>query len=137
MERLGPVHILFLRQLAANDKQTHLAPTSIKQDELNQMVLEGLLIEYVGPAAKRYTVTQLGARLAQSYGDSPELEKIAIEFVMSKGYNQEDAAKIVKDHGSEVILRTKRVDEGGGSGQKEINMKSEGGKPVFNPIESL
>lgn len=137
MDRLGPIHINFLRTLAAEDKHTHEAPKSIQINDLNQMVREGLLIEYAGVQAKRYTVTQLGARLAHSYGDNPELEKVAIEFVKSKGFNQADAERVVKENGAEIILRTKKDEEGGGSGQKEINMRTEGGKPVFNPIKSL
>lgn len=138
MDRLGPIHIQFLRTLAGQDKHTHPAPANIKQDELTQMVREGLLIEYNDALQKRYTVTQLGSRLAQSYGDSPELEKIAVAYVMTKGYDKDSALKIVQENGAEMILRSKKSEEtGGGTGQKGIAMQVEGGKPVFKPIKSL
>jgi hypothetical protein len=130
MNVLEQEHIDFLRKCAAEDKTTHEAPEGMPQDDLDQMVREGLLIEYSG-VQKRYTITTGGARLAQSYGSSPELEKIAIEWAMSKGYDRETAERVVKENGAEVILRSKAEELNDGKGQREVTMRTEGGKPVF------
>lgn len=137
MNALGPVHILFLRQCAAEDKHTHEAPKTIEKADLDQMVREGLLIEYRGVNGNRYTCTQSGSRLALSFGDHPELEKIAVAYLVGKGYDEAQALEVVQANGAELVLRAKKQEEAPSSGQREVAMATEGGKAVFKPIKSL
>ena len=137
MHVLEQKHIDFLRHLTDNDKVTQPAPEEIEEKDLNQMVREGLLIEY-GGLQKRYTITQNGARVARSYGGNGELEKIAVKWVMSQGATAEEAQNALKQYGAEQLLRFKKEQEGGGSGQKEVNMKvGESGRVEFKAFKSL
>lgn len=127
MERLGQVHIDFLRKCAADSGHTH-KPEGIKKDELELMVSEGLLIAYNRGSYFEYAITQNGGKVAATFGDSPELVKIAVEYVMSKGYSDEAAEKIVKDYGAEHILKSKAAeDKGDGEGQREVKAPADFG----------
>ena len=130
MKRLEQKHIDFLRKCAgANTTQVPDEP--IDKADLDQMVKEGLLIEYRG-IETRYTVTQNGSRFARDFGASPELEKIAIEYVKSKGYSQEAAEKIVKENGAEVILKSKQQEDGPTEGQRGLRVPTDDmGKPAM------
>lgn len=125
MDRLGDKHIKFIKKCATDDKHTHLPDDIIPKDELNLMVSEGILIEYVGTPTK-YAVTRQGSALAASFSlETPELKNIAIEFVKSKGYNQADAESIVKEHGAEHILKSKVAeDKLDRKGQREVTVPS-------------
>lgn len=125
MDRLGDVHIKFIKKCAAHDKNTQVPDDIIPKSELDLMVTEGILIEYNG-TPNRYTVTRNGAALASSLSiESPELNKIAVEFVKSKGYEQDAAESIVKEHGAEYILKSKAEEtKGDRRGQSEVMVPS-------------
>lgn len=119
MDRLGPLHIAFLQHCAEKSNSIHKSDLPVS--ELEQMVQEGLLIKYNKPNGLQYCITRAGASVARSYGASPEITKLAVDYVISKGYEQEAAEKIVAEHGAESILMSQAEElKGGASGQREV-----------------
>lgn len=132
MERLGQQHIEFLQLCAGKPSKIH--ESDIPLSELQQMVDEGLLIKYNSGVKPKYCATKLGVRLAKSFGASPELIKVAEDFVVSKGYTPEAAKSIVEKYGAEVILKSENnLDER----QREVKIPLDAqGRPQINPIKS-
>jgi hypothetical protein len=126
MDTLGKDHIDFLRQCASTPNKVH--SSDLPFDDLRKMVDEGLLIQYSRvPVA--YAITKIGVQVAKTFGASPELIKLATDYVQSKGYDESAAKGIVEEHGAESILQSQAT-ELRQTGQKEITVPiNELGKP--------
>src|SRR3954468_11316101 len=121
MERLGPEHIEFLRTCAAKPVRTH--SSNLPEKDLDLMAAEGLLISYNRATGKQYAITSVGSQVVKSYGAPENMIKIARDFVISKGYDPEAAAKIVSEHGVETILKSKDEElKTLASGQREVTV---------------
>lgn len=131
MDRLGDVHLAFLRECAAKPRSTHLSDLPV--EELQQMVDERLLIKY-STRGGSYAITPGGSQFVKTLGASPELKKIAVDFVKSKGFNEEEAIRVVEEHGAERVLKAQ---DPGATGQREIVIPTnEQGKPEIKARKS-
>lgn len=122
MDRLEDKHVEFLRQCLELPHKIH--ESNLPKPDLDQMVKEGLLIQYNKPEGTRYCISKAGASVARSYGPSKELIEIAIDYVISRGYEREAAESIVAKEGAEKILKSKAefAKEELGTGQKEVTV---------------
>jgi len=120
MNKLGDKHIEFLRACAKDAGHTHAAD-GIPKDDLDLMVKEGLLIEYNRGGRYEYAITPVGVNVAASFGDSAEAIEMAVKFVMTKGYDEAGARRLVAENGAKKIFEAKAAEErGNASGQREI-----------------
>lgn len=129
MNRLETNHIDFLRKCASQPNRIH--GSDLPPEDLAQMTNEGLLLSYNKPSGMMYCITHAGGLVAKSYGESPDLIDIAVKYVISKGYEEEAARKIVSDNGAEHILKSMAAEQKeGGTGQREVTLPmSETGVP--------
>lgn len=124
MDRLEQKHIDFIRTCAEKPMSIHTLPISISPMEADAIANEGLLIRYARPTGNRYAIGRYGAQfIKEGYGasESPEMKKLAVDFVVSKGYEEPAATKIVAEHGVEYILKS-QADELREGTQKEVKI---------------
>lgn len=124
-------HYEFLRQCADKPQKCHSTDT-ISPLDLEEMVKDGLLIKY-NRLPLAFAITPYGSRVAKNNPDttSPELVKLAVEYVISRGYSRDAADQIVQEHGAEAILKSQAEERKlTQKGQQEIKVPlNEQGKP--------
>src|SRR6266404_4429685 len=105
MNKLEKEHMDFLRVCAAGANSIHPIPKNVLLADAEMMAAEGLLISYSKPTGYHYAIAQYGAQFVKESGvsESPEMRKLAVDFVISKGYDEEAAEAIVSEHGIETI----------------------------------
>lgn len=123
MDRLGSEHLEFLTQCALKPNKIH--GSSLPPADLDLMAKEGLLIKY-GRLDSRYAISKYGAQFVkeqQARGEMihPEIRGLAIKYVITKGYEEAAAAKIVDEQGADEILKI-QADELRQGTQKEVKI---------------
>lgn len=106
MERLEQKHIDFLRTCAASPNRVHSLPEGIDQEDANQLANEGLLVKYNKALGPQYSIARYGAQFVKEFGatETPEMRKLAVDYVVSKGYSPDAAEEIVTREGVGTIL---------------------------------
>lgn len=134
LQTLGPKHVEFLRKVASKPNSIHPLG-DMNQADADAMANEGLLIKYAKAAGPMYAIGRYGVQYVKEHGmanpnDIPEMVKLAVDYVKSKGYTEEGAAeKIVEQEGVEKILLT-QAEELRNSRQREVSIPlNEQGKP--------
>lgn len=132
MDRLEERHIDFLRTCATEPNRIHPLTENINVIEAEDLVREGLLIKYVRVDGTKYAIARYGAQYVKElYGsnDSPDLKKLAIDFVITKGYSEANAIELVEQVGANAILKS-QADEMRQNSQREVTIPlNEQGKP--------
>lgn len=123
MDRLGKEHLDFLIQCATSPNKTHSSELPVA--ELQQMANEGLLIRY-GRSEFKYAISKQGSQFVkeqQARGQMihPEIKTLAVKYVVTKGYEEEAAQKIVDEQGANEILRIQAEEMRQGA-QKEVKI---------------
>lgn len=126
MERIEQKHVDFLKLCADTPNRIHKVPEGMDPADASALSVEGLLIQYNKPGGAQYAITGDGSRFIQSFGatDTPEMVKLAVAYVMTKGYDEEAAQTIVKDNGCAIILKS-QVEEESGNRQREVKLPTD------------
>lgn len=121
MEKLEQKHINFLRTCAEKANKIHNVPEGVSIEDADAMAAEGLLIRYNRIPAPMYCIARYGTQFVKEFGasDTPEMRKLAVAYVMTKGYEEEAADKIVTENGVAVILDTQAQEMRKGT-QREV-----------------
>jgi hypothetical protein len=126
MDKLEQIHIDFLRTCADNPNKIH-SSSEIPAADLEQMANEGLLIKYHKNLGNKYAISHYGSQYIKAQGsvDNPEMRKLAMEYVISKGgYTEAEAEEIVARHGIEAIFQA-QSEERQFSGQREVKVPTD------------
>jgi spore maturation protein SpmB len=129
MNKLEQYHIDFLRVCATKPNNIHAQPENISSQDADIMCAEGLLIKYTKPTGRFYAIGRYGAQFIKELGNDTEMTKLAINYVISKGYEESAAQEIVTKEGVESILRTQAEEMKQGT-QREVTVPTNAlGKP--------
>jgi hypothetical protein len=133
MDRLEQRHIDFLRTCAGSPNKIHSLPDNVTEMEANAMATEMLLIRYNKiPGKAQYAIGRYGAQFVkEGYGatESPDMIKLAIDYIMGKGYSEAEAMASIGQHGVEKVLEAQAMEMRQGS-QREVKVPlNEQGKP--------
>lgn len=132
MDRIEQKHIDFLRTCAASPNKVHSLPLDIDTMEGDALAQEGLLIKYSKPTGAKYSIGRYGTQyVKESYGaiESPDMIKLAVDYIIGKGYSEEDAIASVKQHGVEKVLEAQAIEMRQGT-QREVKVPiNEQGQP--------
>lgn len=124
MNRIEQRHIEFLRLCASNSNKVQPLPADVPIMEADALVTEGLLIKYNKPNGPHYAIGRYGSQYVKetySAPESPDMKKLAVDFVVSKGYEPEAAETIVENNGVEVILNSQAEELRKGT-QREVTV---------------
>lgn len=122
MEKLEQVHLDFLRKCAEQPNKIH-SSTDVPAKDLEQMTNEGLLIKY-NKIPVQYAISHYGAQYIKAQGspETPEMKKLAKEYVMGKIHCTEaEAEEVVAQNGVEAIFNTQSEERLAGS-QREVKV---------------
>ncbi len=123
MDKLEKEHMDFLRVCAGKPNSTHPLPENVSLFDAEMMAAEGLLISYHKSTGTHYAIGRYGTQFVKESGfsESPEMKKLAVDYVITKGYETEAAESIVAEHGVEKILGTQAEEIRAGA-QREVKI---------------
>ena len=128
---MNKAQIELLKRCAAKPNSIH-EPGEASITDADQLANEGLLIKYNKPLGPMYSIGRFGAQYVKenfSPNGSPEMRKLALAYVVGKGYSEEQAEEIVDTEGVEKILLTQAEELRSGT-QREVQVPlNERGEP--------
>lgn len=132
MNKLEQKHINFLRSCAAKPNSIHALPKEVDFMDADAMAKEGLLVKYNKPTGPQYAIGRYGAQFVkEGFGVSisPEMTKLAVDYVTTKGYTKEAAEKVVIENGVELILQSQAEEMRRGTQREVVVPLNDQGKP--------
>ena len=122
MDKIEQNHLDFLRKCAGKPNSIHELDETITQADADQMAQEGLLIRYNKPLGPMYCIGRYGSQYVKEAGQpGVEMTKLAVKYVVSKGYSEEAAVVIVADNGVDTILKSQAEEMRQGT-QREVKV---------------